>query len=457
MTTTLDPSYERDFSPGFLRKVLALGVRAGLHRRAPGALLPAHFAGLAAGDQRNASPRQRLAMLLERHAAEDPSGWPGAETMDLLVDREAARMRPDEAAALRAEWAAVRDVSVTDAAFVEGEVREWAARLGLQRALLQAADLYQAGATAAEMRAQLLRSVREADPSPDGVLARLAEGYAERATAWERGEPPGSRVPTGLGPLDAAIGGGVRLGESFYALAPPKGAKTTFLTNVALNASRRHFGAALFSYEMGVEAMLRRMDRNVARATKAELRADADPMRRAYAGFTAAGAGDVFVWCGPPPSGGACAHAQRMVEDLRREGRVIDLVCFDFLNIMEPPGEADEKRHALARIGREISAAARALNVAVWSAALVKRTSIAKPRLRKDDIAEVFEMIAVADGIIGVCAPEELVLQGMRSLWKTALRDEGDEGPAGVYDVDLDRMTFYQAQHPPDKKEGGTA
>ncbi len=430
--------------PGFLRKVLSLCIRAGLHRRAPDACKSELFAG--ASDGRARAPLQRLAALVERHGEADPGGWPGVESMDQLVERELRGMRPDEAAALREEWEAVRGTEVPDAAYVEGEVLEWAGRAKIQRAVLGAADLYERGAAAAEVREFLSRSLREADPRPSSRVTPLGATHEQRVKLWESGEDLGRRVPTGLRALDLALEGGVRPGEVMYFLAPPKGAKTSALINVALNAARSRYGVAFFSFEMGEGPKLMRMDRNVARATKAELRADASPLARAYRGFVAAGAGEVFLWTGRPRAAAAADAVRGTVDDLRRAGARVDLVVLDFLNIMGSATKERELRHELAGVSREIAAAGKELDVAVWSAALVKRAAISKARIRKDDIAEAFEVIAVGDGFIGICAPEELVVAGLRSLYVAALRDGADECPAGVYRVDLDRMLFREAR-----------
>lgn len=439
-----DPQYEREFSPGFLRKVLSLCVRTGLHRRVPGAALPAHFTG-AAGDGKRRSPRQRIAELVERHGEKDPKGWPGLETMDMLVDQEAARHGPDEARALRDEWAEVRGVEVSDAQYVEGEVREWMDRLGVQRVILAAADLYQAGATGSEVRQHLLKSLRESSAATEGRTVSLVDTWRERMLEWERGDDAADRVPTGLRKLDLALGGGVRRGELFFFLAPPKGAKTAAQINVALNGARRRFGAAVFSFEMSERPMTMRMDRNVTHSTRAELRAEPSRVERAFRGWVAAGAGDVFVTTDMPVGQSSVDFIERKVESLRREGRVVDEVVADFLNIMAPTGGGgDDRRHdlVLARVAREMHQAARNLGVAWWSAALVKRDAVAKPRLKKGDIAQVFEAVAIAHGVIGICAPEELVLQGLRNLYVTALRDEEEDKTAGIVEFDGDRMVF---------------
>src|SRR3990167_10305527 len=84
----------------------------------------------------------------------------------------------------------------------------------------------------------------------------------------------------------------------------------------------------------------------------------------------------------------------------------------------------------------------------------LRREAIAKAKLKKNDIAQVFEAIAIAHGVIGICAPEELVLQNLRNLYITALRDEEEDRSAGLYRVDLDRMTFRDTDYQEDTNDG---
>jgi hypothetical protein len=126
---------------------------------------------------------------------------------------------------------------------------------------------------------------------------------------------------------------------------------------------------------------------------------------------------------------------------------------------MTPAKTESEKRHELTAISREMAELGKSLDVAVWSAALVNRKAVNKERIKKTDIGEAFEVIAVADGMVAICAPPELLQQGKRSLYLAALREEGDERDAGVYHLDLDRMVFREAQYEPqasvDSSSGG--
>jgi len=176
-----------------------------------------------------------------------------------------------------------------------------------------------------------------------------------------------------------------------------------------------------------------------------ELRLNPDLLEKAGRGLISAGAGELWLRCETPQQRSAVGEVERWVDILRREGEQIDLVILDYLNIMGASGEEREKRHELARASREISALGKNLDVVVWSAALVKRDAVRRKIIRKDDIAEAFEVIAVCDGAVAICGDEEMIRAKQRLLYACALREEEDEREAGTYYLDQDRMQFLSA------------
>ncbi len=177
MTTPPSPDFEKDFAPEFLRKVLALAIRTGLHQQVPGALDPGNFSGLVEG--RGPSPRQRLAQILARFEQQSPTEWPGNETMEQLVQQERRRLRPEEAQALQDEWEIIRDLQIPDPTFVEQEVREWHERMVFQRGLLHAADLFQQGRPIDEIRVDLQQTLRTTDPAGSSEEGMPHEAFPE--------------------------------------------------------------------------------------------------------------------------------------------------------------------------------------------------------------------------------------------------------------------------------------
>ncbi len=176
------------------------------------------------------------------------------------------------------------------------------------------------------------------------------------------------------------------------------------------------------------------------RATKEELRADLTKLRAVFQGMRAAGSGEIYVQEQPTQRKGSVAAVGREVERIRREGGKIDVVIFDYLNIMGSKRNEKEKRHELAAISREMSDLAKDLDVLVWSAALVNKKAVGKETITKTDIAEAFEVIAVLDGAVTICSPPGLLKASARRMWVAAAREEQDEVLAGDYKVDFARM-----------------
>ncbi len=279
----------------------------------------------------------------------------------------------------------------------------------------------------------------------DDVRQTLYEYQASadlRLDRWRDKTDQGDKIPTGLPALDRALGDGPTRREVYYLLAPPKGAKTATLLRIALGAARRRFGVYVATFEMQSMRMMLRLDRMASRSSKAELRDDVARLERVLEGMRLMGTGNIWVEERPPQQSKSVPSVAKSVEKIRRNGGRVDLVVLDFLNIMGAAQAEREKRHDLARISREIAAMAKDLDVLVWSAALVNRAAVNKKVIRKTDIAEAFEVIAVMDGGIAICGTREMVANGYRRLWVAAGREFEDEVMAGDYRVDFDRMTI---------------
>ncbi len=428
------------WSDRFQQLVLALAVQRDWPARIPGGITAEMFGGLASSQLR--PPRQRIAEQVAKYWAERRTP-PGVAAVDELVRCEAARVTAQERTLLLAEWEAVAAVPLPeDGTFVEEQVRAWATYQRYSRALVHAAQMLEHPERDFNaIRAYVDEELNVRDGTAAAEVEQLVAGAPERILAWGR-DDEGEKIPTGLAGLDETLAGGPRRGESYYFLAPPKGAKTTFQLAVGLGAVRRGYGVFMVSYEMRAERVLARADRALAKATKQELQEDTEPLERAVRGLRASGGGELYVWESTPQQTNACSEVARRIDKIRKGGGRVDAVVLDYLNIMGSSKSEREKRHELARTSREISALAKNEDVASWSAALVNRQAVDKKVIRKTDIAEAFEVIAVLDGAIAICADAELRAARMRRLYAAALREEEDERSCGMYAVDLARMTI---------------
>lgn len=428
---------------GFERTVLAAAVGGPLLARV-GSL----FRGPLFGPP--AAPRARIAAVIEVYWTSHQVA-PTAGELEVSLQTVATRLSETERAALREEWAMVQGTPVpTGTGFLEERLQEWVARKSIERTLLDAADRVQGG-DLEELRQFIAEGIEPPAAANERHEQNLVGDAPERLSLWHSGEEYGEPIPTGLPAFDQALGGGPRRSEAHYVLAPPKGAKSTLLTNIAIGAVRRRFNVYMVTFEMHAHRMLLRADRTLTRSSRYELRNEPERLVRALRGLTAAGGGELWVWEAPPQLPRACEVVKRRIERLQqRTGITIDVVVLDYLNIMGSAKNEREKRHELARISREIAALGRELDVVVWSAALVKREAVAKEFVRKQDISECFEVVAVADGMTAVCATKEMRQAGLGTLYIAAMREHEDEVSAGTYRIDRERGVFLPFYEQPE-------
>lgn len=426
------------WSEEFQRLVVAAMVRGDLLDRVP------VDAGVfsSANDRGATTPRRRIVDGVLRYF-EQYGARPTPEILAQLAADAAERLGPEERRAVEDEASAILSVDPpSDQSFVTDRVRVAMELQRMERALVQAADLLERGESALPAARELVLRAAAPIEQDDLRTVRYIADAEWRVARWADGDSYGEKISTGLPELDRAMSGGPTRRETHYFLAPPKGAKTAFQLRVARGAITRGFGVLLTTFEMQSIRMALRIDRAFARASKAELVADQSRLTAAIDMLRAIGAPELFIDERPPQRPNSVDETARRVDQIRKQGGRVDVVVLDYLNIMGAAKDEREKRHELPRISREMSALAKNEDVLVWSAALVNRKAVGKKVVRKTDIAEAFEVIAVADGCVAICATDAMVRAGLRRLYVAASREEADEVRAGDYRVDLDRQTI---------------
>lgn len=429
---------DRTWSDGLARQVLAEAVYGDLIRSLPGAFTADLF-----GDA--SSPRARIAAVIEAYV-KDNGSRPPASYLDTLIERAIEDRTEAEREAIADEWGRVQ---LTDPAENAGpiyqEVREWIDFRRMEQTLLDAsAALGSNGPTAAREALDTFTATRAEN---EGGFLRFIGDLAPRLEAWRSGDIMGERIPTGFRVLDNETGGGPARKETWFFLAPPKGGKTTMLLNVAKEAMTRSYNVMLNTYEMQDVRMLYRLDQWVAKTGRQQMMAtedragNVDNLRRAVQGLRAAGAGDVWVKTRRTGEKASVRQVEQDLKRLREEGIRIDVVIFDYLNIMGSIKNEKEVRHVLYATAYEMADLAKANDVLVWSAALVNRQAVDKVPIRKNDIGESFGVIGAVDGAVAICSPPILVQNGIRRFYMAAAREERDEVMAGDY-----RVNFREAR-----------
>lgn len=432
---------EANWSADFQRLVIAAAATGDLLESLP---LDAEL--FASTNERGPQPpRQHIAAALSAYFAEYRVR-PAREVFSQLIADAGVRLSPEERGELEREAAAVLATEVpTDQEYLRAKVREQAQLRAFERAVVQAADAVAAGPAALPRAFEIMqRGMEPIGAADDKRVSYLADAES-RMEAWRRGDQMGERIPTGFRALDEVLRGGPTKREVHYFLAPPKGGKTAALLTVASAALRRRKGVYLATFEMQSMRMALRMDRHLSKRRAEELNDDLSALERAIAGLRAAGASELYIDEFPPQTPNSVGEISRRIDRIRRGGGVVDLAVLDYLNIMGSAKDEDEKRHELPRISREMSAMAKAQDVLVWSAALVNKLAVNKAVIRKTDIAEAFEVIAVLDGATAICGTKAMIRARLRRFYESAAREEEDEVRAGDYEVDFARMLITPA------------
>lgn len=426
---------ETGWSSEFQHLILAACLRGDLLREVP--LDPELFRG---GEKGGVAPTQQIAEILVQFYTKYARP-PVLDEFRLLVT-EAGKGRPERADLLQDSVALIMTTPLPeDSLFLRDRIVKQLEIRRFEQAMMETARMIDDPdqlEQAREIMAKAMEPIARPDDRPRTV--RIFADAEMRLEMWRRGEEYGERITTGFPMLDQALGGGPTRRETFYFLAPPKGAKTASLLHVALSAARRNYGVYMVTYEMQAMRMALRVDRSLSRQSKEELRDDLTSLENAFLGARMNAVGEITIDEHPTMSPVSIATARRRVQEIRRNGGKVDVVVLDYLNIMGAAQGDKEKRHELAKISREISQMAKDLDVLVWTAALVNRTAVNKNIIRKTDIAEAFEVVAVADGMVAICATKRMITRRLRRFWVAAAREEADEIAGGDYTVDFARQ-----------------
>lgn len=430
-----------NWGANFKTLVLHTAIFGTLLRDVPG-VFSAEWFGEVEGVQLHA-PQVRIAKVVEDFYKQE-GVCPGPIVVEELLRSQSRFMSAAEYQTLQAEFGKLADVKMEAHEWVVKRVRKWVRLQAYAKAIYSMAGVIDKADKDENVEFDtqceaMLEKARLVGAPEDQAIPLIATAR-DRIADWVANEDATRKIPTGLEMLDLALGGGVEKGEMFYFLAPPKGGKSTFLLNMAFAASRRRKKVLFCSFEMPRKAMTRRADRRLALASPEQLHEDPYRLLRAVAGYRASGAGEIYMWAGVASKNGV-RDAEAAFLSLKKQGIDIELVVMDYLNFMIPAKmNENEMRHRLFAVSLEMSAFVRKYDVAGWSATLVNRAAVSKKIITKADIAEAFSVIAVANGVVAICAPKLLVANRLRSLYLAAVRESEDEKMVGLYRFNGEKM-----------------
>jgi replicative DNA helicase len=179
-------------------------------------------------------------------------------------------------------------------------------------------------------------------------------------------------LSTGFKILDEMTSG-LQPGDLIIVAGRPSMGKTTLAVNMAENAAlSAKKSVAIFSMEMSAEALTLRMISSLGRINQSNLRSgrlQEEDWPRIDSAMTQLGAANIFVDETP---GLSPTEIRARARRLKRE-RGLDLVVVDYLQLMQVPGNKENRATEIAEISRSLKALAKELKVPVIALSQLNR------------------------------------------------------------------------------------
>jgi replicative DNA helicase len=282
-------------------------------------------------------------------------------------------------------------------------VREHAERRALIAALRDAEELVWSDATSLtetrERIGALLSALERRTAGKEArVLGELALERADHYTDLAEGRTePG--IPTGIGRLDAAFGGGLKPGRLIVLGARPSVGKTSLAGQIASYVAGQGQRVLVLSQEMTAGELV---DRFIANAGSVHLgrlttgRLDGDEWSRISDAIEDLQRRSVFIDDTPALTLQQIRAKARQVK--RKHG--LALVVIDYLQLCSSAGGAEKRHHQIEQISRGLKALAKELDITVLLLSQLNRASTERDEPELSDLKESGAIEEDADAVL---------------------------------------------------------
>jgi replicative DNA helicase len=275
--------------------------------------------------------------------------------------------------------------------------------------------------------------------SPGGQVVGLAETGLPGQTV----DRPGL-TPLGLSDkLDDCLGGGVAAGELAIVLAPPARGKTSYLCAIGAAAAKRGQHVLHITLEISTARVGRRYDSCLTGMKASQMILNPHSVAAARKAM----AGEVYIkdWSYHSTSP---SDIRGLVKGMRAHGKKVDLIIVDYLELLEPDSGQQfnrrEQRHVYGALGKQMRAAAVALNVPIVTAWQVNREGSDLHNVELKHVSESWDIIKHADQILSLNQSEQEQAEKIMRIRVLKQRDNTDR-PMIYLNSDLDRMKIREA------------
>lgn len=220
----------------------------------------------------------------------------------------------------------------------------------------------------------LLARVKRVNPS--AAPRAIGELMAARVTHWERleagDEAPG--IPTGLAPLDEALGGGIKPGKVIVLAARPSVGKTSLATQILLHIGAQGQRGLMLSQEMTAGELMDRAASHLGAIRMDHLAAGRlapeDWARVAELSDRTASM-PVYI---DDQAALSLLDIRAKARHVQRQGG-LSLLVVDYLQLCSSAAGTDKRHHQIEQISRGIKALAKELGVCVLLLSQLNRAS----------------------------------------------------------------------------------
>ena len=318
----------------------------------------------------------------------------------LALDLESAYPEGDRRAELLEMVEYIAECEEVEPSALKGLVQRYVSGALLAKASKYIAQNLGSGSLDADVALALVQRAVDVVEGAAGGIVDLADAGLSGTT-----DPRAAVVSLGLSDqLDASLDGGLAAGELGVLLAPPSRGKTSLLCLSGARAAQAGRGVLHITLEVSTGKVIRRYDQALTAMTVPEMRESPKTVMNARRKYVEAG-GQVHIinWSYKDVTPN---DVRGLIKQTRAEGKKVDLVIIDYLELMEPNRSTNmarrEQRHAYGALGKQIRAVACGQEVPIMTAWQVNREGSDSHNVELRHISECWDIIKHADAIIAL-------------------------------------------------------
>lgn len=434
--STIEPDdgvYE--FNKSFQSKIAALAIRDGqFNNRTNGLIRPEYFES--AGE----AMLVKIALSYYEKYKKIPDRPVWRELIKDAIDKKI--IRKDLKKEVIEKFSELHKADISDRDYVIEKVADFARHQAIERAILHSVGLLEKGDWDNIEKSFKKAMIVGATEDTAYSYGDEVDNRAQRRKDTLAGKLKPQGIPTGMKELDRLLyhKGWGRSELSVY-MGGAKVGKTTALLNAATSAWLAGYNVLYVTLEVSKNIVCDRMDASISKMTMTEIGTSpmsvANKIRHAIDTHRT---GNLVIQ--EYPSGTMSPNdLKRIIERHKAEGNTFDLVCVDYLDIMQPNYRTDSEISNSKSIWVDVRAIAQEEEFAILSATQTNREGYKAAVAKSEHVADDFNKIRTADLVISINKSADEAREGQARLYLAASRNQ-----AGGYTIqvqqDLERMIF---------------